>query len=76
MNMLVKKLYDTGRMETTTGNYIFYLEDLDGYTPQEAAKILASSEYGKYILDMEYTDETLDIIYALDVCPYFEDEYY
>lgn len=62
------------RTETTTGNWIFTLEDLDGRTPEQALDILYDYGYQAEILDAEFTDDTLDIIFALDVCPNAEQE--
>ena len=56
-------------MKTTTGNWIFDLTDLDGRTPEQALDILYAQGYQEYILDAECTDDALDIIFALDVCP-------
>ena len=71
---LADYLFKTGTTETTTGNWIFTLEDLDGRTPDQALYILYAQGYQEYILDAECTDDTLDIIFALDVCPYTEQE--
>jgi hypothetical protein len=66
---LASHLFKTGTTETTTGNWIFDLADLDGRTPEQALDTLYAQGYQEYILDAEYTDDTLDIIFALDVCP-------
>ena len=66
---LADHLFKTGTEETTTGNWIFTLEDLDGRTPAHALDILYDYGYQAEILDAECTDDTLDIIFALDVCP-------
>lgn len=71
---LADKLFLQGTTETTTGNLIFTLEDLDGRTPEQALDILYAQGYQEYILDAEYTEYTLDIIFALDVCPNAEQE--
>lgn len=71
---LADHLFKTGTTETTTGNWIFTLEDLDGRTPAQALYILYAQGYQEYILDAECTDDTLDIIFALDVCPKAEQE--
>lgn len=70
---LADHLFKTGTTETTTGNWIFTLEDLDGRTPAQALYILYAQGYQEYILDAECGD-TLDIIFALDVCPNAEQE--
>ena len=66
---LASNLFKTGTTETTTGNWIFDLADLDGRKPEQALDILYAHGYQEYILDAECTDDTLDIIFALDVCP-------
>lgn len=66
---LASWLFLQGTTETTTGNWIFTLEDLDGRTPTQALDILYDYGYQAEILGAEYTDDTLDIIFALDVCP-------
>lgn len=66
---LADHLFNVGTTETTTGNWIFTLEDLDGRTPAQALYILYAQGYQEYILDAECTDDALDIIFALDVCP-------
>lgn len=71
---LVCYLFNTGRKETTTGNWIFDLKDLDGRTPKQALAFLYRSSCGDFILDAEFDDNTLDIIFALDVCPNAEIE--
>lgn len=71
---LASHLFKVGTMETTTGNWIFTLEDLDGRTPEQALDILYAQGYQEHILDAECTDDTLDIIFALDVCPNAEQE--
>ena len=71
---LADKLFSQGTTETTTGNWIFTLEDLDGRTPEQALVILYAQGYQEYILDAECTDDTLDLIFALDVCPNAEQE--
>ena len=71
---LADKLFSQGTTETTTGNWIFTLEDLDGRTPEQALVILYAQGYQEYILDAECTDDTLDLIFALDVCPNAEVE--
>ena len=71
---LANKLFSQGTTETTTGNWIFTLEDLDGRTPEQALVILYAQGYQEYILDAECTDDNLDIIFALDVCPNAEVE--
>ena len=71
---LADKLFSQGTTETTTGNWIFTLEDLDGRTPEQALYILYAQGYQEYILDAECTDDTLDLIFALDVCPNAEVE--
>ena len=71
---LADHLFKTGTTETTTGNWIFTLEDLDGRTPAQALYILYAQGYQEYILDAEYTDDNLDIIFALDVCSNVEQE--
>lgn len=71
---LADRLFKVGTMETTTGNWIFTLEDLDGRTPEQALVILYAQGYQEYILDAECTDSELDIIFALDVCPNAEQE--
>ena len=71
---LADHLFKTGTEETTTGNWIFDLEDLDGRTPAQALYILYAQGYQEYILDAECTDDTLDLIFALDVCPNAEQE--
>ena len=71
---LADHLFEVGTTETTTGNWIFTREDLDGRTPAQALYILYAQGYQEYILDAECTDDTLDIIFALDVCPNAEQE--
>ena len=71
---LADHLFKTGTEETTTGNWIFDLADLDGRTPEQALDTLYAQGYQEYILDAECTDDTLDIIFALDVCPNAEIE--
>ena len=71
---LADHLFNIGTTETTTGNWIFDLTDLDGRTPEQALYILYAQGYQEYILDAECTDDTLDIIFALDVCPNAEQE--
>ena len=71
---LANKLFSQGTTETTTGNWIFTLDDLDGRTPEQALAILYAQGYQEYILDAECTDDTLDLIFALDVCPNAEQE--
>ena len=71
---LASHLFKTGTTETTTGNWIFTLEELDGRTPAQALYILYAQGYQEYILDAECTDDTLDIIFTLDVCPNAEVE--
>ena len=71
---LANKLFSQGTTETTTGNWIFTLDDLDGRTPEQALAILYAQGYQAEILDAECTDDTLDIIFALDVCPNAEQE--
>ena len=72
---LARKIYDTGRNEASTGNWIFHISALDGRTPEECMYILLD-EYRDDILDITCTDTELDIIFALEVCPYFEDDEY
>ena len=71
---LADHLFKTGTDETTTGNWIFDLADLDGRTPEQALDTLYAQGYQEYILDAECADDTLDIIFALDVCPNAEQE--
>lgn len=71
---LASHLFKVGTTETTTGNWIFDLTDLDGRTPEQALDILYAQGYQEYILDAECTDDTLDIIFALDVCSNAEQE--
>ncbi|WP_299917500.1 hypothetical protein [uncultured Megasphaera sp.] len=71
---LASHLFKVGTTETTTGNWIFTLDDLDGRTPEHALDILYAQGYQEYILDAECTDDTLDIIFALDVYPNAEQE--
>lgn len=71
---LADHLFKTGTEETTTGNWIFDLADLDGRTPEQALDTLYAQGYQEYILDAECADDTLDIIFALDVCPNAEQE--
>ena len=71
---LANKLFSQGTTETTTGNWIFTREDLDGRTPEQALVIMYAQGYQEYILDAECTDDTLDLIFALDVCPNAEVE--
>ena len=71
---LADHLFEVGTTETTTGNWIFTREDLDGRTPAQALYILYAQGYQEYILDAECTDDTLDLIFALDVCPNAEVE--
>lgn len=71
---LASHLFKVGTTETTTGNWIFTLDDLDGRTPEQALDILYAQGYQEYILDAECTDDTLDIIFALDVCSNAEQE--
>lgn len=71
---LANKLFSQGTTETTTGNWIFTREDLDGRTPEQALYILYAQGYQEYILDAECTEDTLDLIFALDVCPNAEQE--
>ena len=71
---LASHLFEVGTTETTTGNWIFDLEDLDGRTPEQALVILYAQGYQEYILDAECTDDALDIIFALDACPNAEIE--
>lgn len=71
---LASWLFLQGTTETTTGNWIFTLDDLDGRTPEQALDILYDYGYHTEILDAECTDDTLDIIFALDVCPNAEQE--
>ena len=71
---LASWLFLQGTTEITTGNWIFTLEDLDGRTPEQALHILYDYGYQAEILDAECTDDTLDIIFALDVCPNAEQE--
>ena len=71
---LASHLFEVGTTETTTWNWIFTLEDLDGRTPAQALYILYAQGYQEYILDAECTDSELDIIFALDVCPNAEQE--
>ena len=66
---LAGRLFEVGTTETTTGNWIFTWEDLDGRTPEQALYILYAQGYQEYILDAECTDSELNIIFALDVCP-------
>lgn len=49
---LARKIYDTGRNETTTGNWHFKVDELDGRTLEEARDILLD-EYGFWIADIE-----------------------
>ena len=46
---LARKIYDTGRNETTTGNWVFHISELDGRTPEECMYILLD-EYREDIL--------------------------
>lgn len=71
---LAGHLFELGTTETTTGNWIFTLEDLDGRTPAQALYIMYAQGYQEYILDAECTDDTLDIIFSLAVCPNAEQE--
>ena len=71
---LADHLFEVGTTETTTGNWIFTREDLDGRTPAQALYIMYAQGYQEYILDAECTDDTLDLIFALDVCPNAEVE--
>jgi hypothetical protein len=71
---LADHLFKTGTTETTTGNWIFTLEDLDGRTPAQALDTLYAQGYQEYILDAECIGDTLDIIFSLDVCPNAEVE--
>lgn len=71
---LASHLFKTGTTETTTGNWVFDLADLDGRTTEQALDTLYAQGYQEYILDAEYTDDTLDIIFALDVCPNAEQD--
>lgn len=71
---LADHLFKIGTEETTTGNWIFDLADLDGRTPAQALYILYAQGYQEYILDAECTDDALDIIFALDVCPNAEQD--
>ena len=71
---LADHLFKTGTTETTTSNWIFDLADLDGRTPEQALDTLYAQGYQEYILDAEFDDKTLDVIFALDVCPNVEQE--
>ena len=71
---LAGHLFEVGTTETTTGNWIFTLEDLDGRTPEQALYILYAQGYQEHILDAEYSDTELNIIFALDVCPNAEQD--
>lgn len=71
---LASWLFLQGTTSTTTGNWIFTLDDLDGRTPEQALDILYDYGYHTEILDAEYSDTELNIIFALDVCPNAEQE--
>ena len=71
---LASHLFKTGTTETTTGNWVFDLADLDGRTTEQALDTLYAQGYQEYILDAECTDDALDIIFALDVCLNAEQE--
>lgn len=73
---LASWLFLQGTNSTTTGNWLFTTDELDGRTPEQALDILYAYGYQAEILDAEYTDDTLDIIFALDVCPNVEQEEY
>lgn len=70
---LARKIYDTGRNETTTGNWHFEVDELDGRTLEEARDILLD-EYGFWIADIEIENGDLDIMFYLAVCPNAEQE--
>lgn len=62
------------KYEMALRSWIFTLDSLDGRTPDQALYILYAQGYQEHILDAECTDDTLDIIFALDVCPNAEQE--
>lgn len=70
---LAYKLFNQGRLLTTTGNWHFEVNELDGRTPEEARVILLD-EYGYWIADIETSESDLDIMFYLDCCPYAEQE--
>lgn len=71
---LASWLFLQGTNSTTTGNWIFTTDELDGRTPEQALDILYAYGYQAEILDAEYTDKELNLIFALDVCPNAEQE--
>lgn len=71
---LASWLFLHGTDSTTTGNWIFTTDELDGRTPEQALDILYAHGYQAEILDAEYTDKELNLIFALDVCPNAEQE--
>ena len=71
---LASWLFLQGTHSTKTGNWIFTLDDLDGRTPEQALDILYDYGYHTEILDAEYSDTELNIIFALDVCPNAEQD--
>lgn len=70
---LAYKLFNQGRLLTTTGNWHFEVDELDGRTLEEARDILLD-EYGFWIADIEIENGDLDIMFYLDVCPNAEQE--
>lgn len=70
---LAYKLFNQGRLLTTTGNWHFEVYELDGRTLEEARDILLD-EYGYWVADIEIENGDLDIMFYLDVCPNAEQE--
>ena len=70
---LAYKLFNQGRLLTTTGNWHIEVDELDGRTLEEARVILLD-EYGYWIADIEIENGDLDIMFYLKVCPYAEQE--
>ena len=70
----IQKLYERGRTETTTGNWIFYSDEFEGRTPEEVESLFIE-HYADEMLDIETGENFVDVIFALSVCPnYVEDE--
>lgn len=64
----IQGLFDLGRLETLSGNFIFDLDDLKGRKPEDVESLFYEY-YKDEILDIEIGEDYVDVMFALYVCP-------
>lgn len=64
----IQGLFDLGRLETLSGNFVFDLDDLKGRKPEDVESLFYEY-YKDEILDIEIGEDYVDVMFALYVCP-------